>query len=60
MNGQPAKTPSHGLGLIFGGGVGLVFGAAFKNPGLGLVYGAGLGLVLVTVLCARGSKGQVD
>ena len=56
MNGEPTKTTNHsylvGLGLTFGGGVALVFGAAFEAPGMGLVYGAGIGLVVATVLFA--------
>jgi len=44
-----------GLGLTFGGGVGLVFGAAFDAVEAGLVIGAGVGLVVATVFFALGS-----
>ncbi len=49
-----------GLGLIFGGGAGMVFGSAFEAPGMGLLYGAGLGLAVATVLFAIANNRQVS
>jgi hypothetical protein len=33
-------------GIVWGAGIGMIFGAALGNPGIGLVIGAGAGLIL--------------
>ncbi len=35
--------------IMYGTGLGIIFGGAFGNPGIGLVIGAALGLVLGAV-----------
>ncbi len=36
-----------GIGMIFGGGIGLIFGLAiFSEVALGLVFGSGIGMAL--------------
>ena len=45
-----------GLGLVFGAGVGLVFGTVFGNTAIGLVFGAGIGLVIGAGLDLRKRK----
>ncbi len=44
-----SKSVDAKKGIVFGAGVGMIFGAAFGNPGVGLVLGAGFGLLIGAV-----------
>ena len=43
MNNIPKFLP---IGLVLGGGIGIVVGAAMNNIPMGIVFGGGFGLVL--------------
>lgn len=44
------KTNYIALGMIFGGGIGMLFGAALNQIAIGLPIGAGIGMLVGLVL----------
>ncbi len=54
VDGRTGRRAKYtGLCLIYGAGVGLVFGTPFGSTAIGLVIGAGVGLVIGAGLDAR-------
>lgn len=43
MNNMPKFLPT---GLVLGGGIGIIVGAALNNIPMGIVFGGGFGLVI--------------
>ena len=60
MSDKGSKKSNHyyaGLGMIFGGGIGLVFGQAIlADVAHGLIAGAGIGLVFGSIIGQVKSK----
>jgi len=50
------KTSFIALGMVFGGGLGIIFGTAFNHIEYGLPIGTGVGMLLGRVLQKRGEK----
>lgn len=49
-----------GPGVIWGAGVGMIFGAVFGNPGAGMILGAACGLVLGRAAADRNNDRSDD
>jgi len=50
------KTNYIALGMVFGGGLGIVFGAALNHIEYGLPIGTGIGMLLGLLLQKKGEK----
>lgn len=59
MSDKGSKKSNHyyaGLGMVFGSGIGLVFGLTMFETSLGLIAGAGIGLVFGSIVGQAKSK----
>ncbi len=58
-NEKQDRSKAHyiGIGLVFGAGLGVAFGAAFGNIGLGITFGAAFGMIVGAAVLNLGGKG---
>jgi len=58
-NEKQDRSKAHyiGIGLVFGAGLGVVFGATFGNIGLSVTFGAAFGMIVGAALSGLGAKG---
>ena len=58
-NEKQDRSKAHyiGIGLVFGAGLGVTFGAVFGNVGIGVTFGAAFGMIVGAALSVLGAKG---